>query len=126
MKTLLIVICGLIMTACAGGVSNIQTATENELYQDLKLGPVFYPPGHQNKVRQELKRRHPEYAWHIIDTKNISTGMTKEEVVIAWGYPGKVNKSSYGQQWIYGTADAFGHRSYVYFKGNICTGWQMR
>lgn len=49
----------------------------------------------------------------------IEIGMPKELVEIAWGEPKTINRSSYGEQWVYGE---YGDNC-VYFKSGKVTGW---
>ena len=47
----------------------------------------------------------------------VVVGMPEDCVVLAWGYPEKINKTSYGpQQWVYG-------HQYVYIENGIVTAW---
>lgn len=51
--------------------------------------------------------------------REIAVGMTKELVIIAWGEPDNINKTSYNEQWVYGDAA----QQCVYFKGGKVTSW---
>ena len=70
----------------------------------------------------------PERFAAAIEEGAIMRGMTKQQVVAAWGPPVDINRSvgSWGahEQWVYGAYSRYSTRRYVYFEGNRCTGWQ--
>lgn len=70
-------------------------------------------------IYSELNRRHPKWDWEAIKSKQIAVGMTEEEVLLAWGRPDKINRASYGDQWVYRRGDV--DAQYLYFKESIVT-----
>jgi hypothetical protein len=50
---------------------------------------------------KKLVDLHPEWHWDEIEQKKIGIGMTDAEVLMSWGQPYRVNRASYGQQWVY-------------------------
>ena len=75
-----------------------------------------------NLILKELERRHPD--WHWADMRNglIVVGMTELEAILSWGYPTKVNRSSYQDQWLY-ESRGYGTYSaqYLYFEKGLLT-----
>jgi len=55
----------------------------------------------QNSALTQLRAKHPEWHWASIAQKEISVGMTDAEVLLSWGQPHRVNRASYGNQWVY-------------------------
>lgn len=48
--------------------------------------------------------------WETILDGKIRIGFTEEMVILSWGKPKKINRSSYGDQWVYDS-------QYLYFEG---------
>ena len=64
------VLCMFILSGCFAGVSDLNSASDEQLFNDLRLsGTVWQPLGHGNNVKAELRRRHPEYRWYLIDQR---------------------------------------------------------
>ena len=55
-------------------------------------------------------------SWDLIINAKIREGMTEEEAKLSWGKPDKINKSSTGDQWVYGS-------QYLYFDNGKLTSW---
>jgi hypothetical protein len=70
-------------------------------------------------VVMELESRHPEWAWPEIRAGKVKVGMTENEVRVSWGYPTKINRASYGDQWVYQRSDY--SAQYVYFENGRMT-----
>lgn len=51
--------------------------------------------------------------WQIILNEKISIGFAEEMAIIAWGLPEKINRASYGDQWVYP------NQQYLYFENGI-------
>ena len=54
-----------------------------------------------------------------IRTQTIVVGMTDEMLKLSWGEPRKINRASYGDQWVYGEYDP----NYVYVEKGKITAW---
>ncbi len=71
-------------------------------------GKVTYWP---KEIALDYKERFGEYWKDILECKVI-IGMTAEMVKLSWGEPNKINRASYGEQWVYG-------EQYLYFDNSI-------
>jgi len=71
------------------------------------------------KKRDEAIARQPAEAQEMIRKRQIRIGMTKEQVILAWGRPSDINTTTYAhgshEQWVYSM------KSYVYFEGGRVT-----
>ncbi|MNY49118.1 hypothetical protein D3C86_1845120 [compost metagenome] len=71
----------------------------------------------------KLKYKYSPAIWKLIANKEVTLGMTKEQVKLSLGKPDDVDYSEYKsgtqEQWVYGT-DAY--RSYYYFENGRLTG----
>lgn len=121
MMRLLLVVTLFVMFGCAEHAANLQTATDEDLFKELSTVSVLLPEGRHAVVREELRRRHPDWNWDVIDQGRIFKGMSKEEVILAWGVPHRVNKSSYGEQWVYHRAAQDIPTDYLHFENDILT-----
>lgn len=80
-----------------------------------------------NEINQYItfpRKQHPDWSneiWDLLKNRKIRFGMTKEQVELAWGKPGDINRTvgSWGthEQWIYGS-------QYLYFENGTLTSWQ--
>lgn len=61
------------------------------------------------KKAENYKAKFGEPNWHIILNREVKIGFTEEMVRLAWGEPKKINKASYGDQWVY-------DEQYLYFE----------
>lgn len=64
-------------------------------------------------TRQEAeayKKRFGHQNWQAILNENVRIGFSEEMTLLSWGKPDRINRSSYGDQWVYGS-------QYLYFKG---------
>lgn len=65
----------------------------------------------------------PEAVWDLIKDFRIAIGMTKDQVLLSWGQPKRVNRtilaSGTYEQWVYGDTGP-----YVYFESGIVTAIQ--
>ena len=55
------------------------------------------------------KEEFGEKNWDTILEGNVSIGFTEEMVELSWGKPEKINRASYGDQWVY-------NGRYLYFE----------
>ncbi len=53
------------------------------------------------KQANEYKAKFGLTNWLSILNNNVRVGMTEEMCILAWGKPNKINKASYGDQWVY-------------------------
>ncbi len=70
-------------------------------------------------INTELKKRKAfnRREWNLIRNKKIQVGMSKNALLCSWGWPDKINRSSYGSdQYVYGN-------QYVYVRRNRVTAW---
>ncbi len=56
-----------------------------------------------------LSKKFGEGNWQTIRDEEIKVGFTEEMIKVSWGEPDKINRSSYGDQWVYGN-------QYLYFE----------
>jgi hypothetical protein len=115
---LLLPLLGLLF-GCADYAHNLQLATDEELFQELATVAVLLPEGRHATVRDELRRRHPDWNWAVIDQGRIFEGMTKQEVILAWGPPHRINQSSYGEQWVYHRGAKDKPTDYLHFENDV-------
>lgn len=71
----------------------------------------------RHAVLTELRHRHPDWDFVGIGEREIRVGMTEDQARCSWGHPSKINRASYGDQWVY--SDAIGSARYLYFKGGL-------
>lgn len=76
------------------------------------------------EIRAEIERRGLVSDWAIVDSQRIRVGMRRCEALASWGPPTKVNRASYGDQWVY-CRDGVQciDSQYVYIRGGKVTGW---
>lgn len=83
----------------------------------LLIGMLYYQRVNDTRVEQYIKS---------VSEKKVATGMTKIEVVYAWGSPNDIKRSIYSnatyEQWIFGNP-LYG-ASYVYFDNDKVTSIQ--
>ncbi|MGB0521462.1 MAG: hypothetical protein ACPGJS_00810 [Flammeovirgaceae bacterium] len=89
----------------------IQNERGNKLTLDLKSIDSPRRFVYLKETVQDIIKNNPEYWQNILDGK-VVIGMTKRMVKLAWGKPKRINKASYGDQWVY-------DNQYLYFKGDI-------
>ena len=53
---------------------------------------------------KNIHEKHPEMYKRIMNCK-VAIGMTRDMVLMAWGYPSNVNDASFGDGWLYSTGD---------------------
>lgn len=71
---------------------------------------------YSEKKVEDFKRRFPNYYKNIIK-RTIRVGMPEEAVLLSWGKPEKINRSSYGSdQWVY-------DGDYVYMENGKVKSW---
>lgn len=61
---------------------------------------------------EDYKKKFGEENWQTILHEEIKIGFTEEMVTVSWGKPKKINRTSYGDQWIYA-------EQYLYFENKI-------
>lgn len=85
------------------------------------------------KERAEARRKRiekmnlPENIENAVAEHKIMLGMTKEQVIMAWGEPDDINKTvttkGTREQWVYGDW-SHSKPKFLYFDNGILTGWQ--
>jgi hypothetical protein len=73
------------------------------------------------KRRAEIAKQ-PRDTQQMINSKEIKLGMTKEQVLLSWGKPDRINRDvgrwGANEQWCYGS------KTYLYFENGILTSFQ--
>lgn len=86
--------------------------------------------GREYRVSQYLEKNdRPEIVAQALMANELVEGMTFRDVVAIWGPPRRVNRASYGSQAVWSqhcpnSRTLFQENIYVYFEGDIVTGWQ--
>ncbi len=57
----------------------------------------------------EVIEKYGDNVWSTILNGNVAIGFTEELVLLSWGKPDKINRASYGDQWVY-------ENQYLYFE----------
>ncbi|MEN6446021.1 MAG: hypothetical protein ABFC98_08290 [Candidatus Cloacimonas sp.] len=110
-----------------------ETISTNFERKSLKYGEysgdsITYIEKVKNNTQQRAKRLYDKYGWDKQECINIAKGyifmgMTKEQLITAWGRPKDINRTvtmySTHEQWVYGD---FG--PYVYLEDGVVTSWQ--
>lgn len=71
---------------------------------------------------ERIKNLKKKYGASMVNSAlegKIMIGMPKGLVILAWGEPDKINRASYGDQWVYGSS----YIKCVYFENGKVTGW---
>ena len=66
-------------------------------------------------TKQEAEKHRLKFGdknWNVILDQNVIVGFTEEMTKFSLGEPNKINKSSNGDQWVYGTR-------YLYFENGL-------
>ena len=72
-------------------------------------------------ISQEFIDNNPEYNWDMISKGSVVVGMSKDEILLSWGRPNRIDRASYGDTWTYGISYGI---TYLYFDNqNILTAW---
>lgn len=72
--------------------------------RDLKIRRIL-----TKKEAEDYRERFGDEYWQTILDEKVKVGFTIEMTKISWGKPDKINRASYGDQWVYG-------RQYLYFE----------
>jgi len=86
---------------------------ENDKMQKF-LFPLYNRHGKIRRIltkqeAEDYKKRFGEENWLTILDEKVKIGFTTEMTRISWGEPDKINRASYGDQWVYGD-------QYLYFE----------
>jgi hypothetical protein len=93
---------------------------DDAVSQTKKLSSFLYAEEAKVELKlilAELLRRHPEWMWNKIDSNRADKGMSKSEMLLAWGKPYSTNKEK--NYWIYKLQ---GTKRKVKFSGDKVTG----
>lgn len=121
MLRILLAIILFVSSGCAEHAANLQIASDDDLFKELSTVSALLPEGRHEVVKEELRRRHPEWHWEAIDQGKILKGMQTEEVTLSWGSPHRINKSTYGEQWVYHRAGQDSQTDYLHFENGTLT-----
>lgn len=83
--------------------------------QILSFLEDFKKNSFEEKEFAEIKKKYPKYYENILN-KTVVVGMPEKAVVLSWGLPKKINKSSSSNQWVY-------DGNYLYFENGIMTAY---
>lgn len=62
---------------------------------------------------EDYRKRFGEKNWNAVLDEKVLIGFTEEMTKVSWGEPDRINRASYGDQWVYGS-------TYLYFeKGKV-------
>ena len=127
--SLMLLILPMLLAGCIGapvkyanGKHSIEHASDSQLIDEAIAHTYFigtiYGTGTTHHeltlIYDELKKRHPDWAWNKILAQKVSVGMTEQEALLSWGRPSKINHASYGDQWVYRYGNY--RAQYLYFK----------
>lgn len=95
------------------------------------IGQTWLPGAEANRAQSrrllaEMKRRYPDWDWRRIESGTMWVGMTDLQLRLSWGPPVKINRASYGDQWVYEFVDLTGRvyrRQYAYVRDGVVTSW---
>jgi len=108
-------------------VPSFQNCELKQEYKDIQ-DSIDYVYKVKNNTQLRAKRLYEKYGWSKEECISIAKGyifmgMTKEQLIMAWGKPKDINRTvtrySTDEQWVYGD---FG--PYVYLKDGVVTSWQ--
>lgn len=94
---------------------NLSLILKNDLGEKVLADHEYlFEMGGKNQVytwqkAESYKSKFGVTNWHIILDREVKIGFTEEMVKLAWGEPKKINKASYGDQWVY-------EDQYLYFE----------
>ncbi|MFP4560982.1 MAG: hypothetical protein ACLFQ3_06620 [Thiohalorhabdus sp.] len=76
-------------------------------------------------IEAVLRDRNPDWDWGRIRDGKVYVGMPKTAIYCAWGPPDGVNRSSYGEQWVYhrGMTLESAAAQYLYVSGGELQGF---
>lgn len=113
MKLLFIILTLIFISGCGTSMRNTSTAIvdyNSDDYAYLFVGMTEREKQIEIRIRKGL----------------ISVGMSKAEVLLSWGNPRDINRSSFGDQWVYySSIRSIQHkRKYLHFDNNdLLTSW---
>lgn len=117
----LAVLSGCAMSKYGDGKDSITAASDEQLISEACR---LYDQDTKRRIARELMRRYPDWHWQDILNQRVKVGFTVEELRLAFGEPYKINRASYGDQWVY--MHGFGKYatySYFYVRHGIVTAW---
>ena len=86
---------------------NLALVVKNSLGEKIAIAHMYaigkYSNGRSYTLAQAqtYKQKFGEENWLIILENKVVIGFTEEMVRLAWGEPKKINRASYGDQWVY-------------------------
>lgn len=130
----LAIVAAALITGCAaydpGNSAELTAAADDQLcasYHAKSAGLAFGAATYEKNrpaIRDEIIRRElvAPSEWGIIDEHKIRVGMTECAALASWGPPTRVNRASYGDQWVYCGYNCI-RNQYVYVRGGRVTAW---
>ena len=80
------------------------TITYDYCFNEYSKGRVYFA-----KDASLYRKKFGDVNWFKVLDGKVVVGFTQEMTLLAWGKPDKINKASYGSQWVY-------ENQYLYFK----------
>ena len=68
---------------------------------EMAIGPNKFYDVFTEKEANKYKQKFGQTNWNKILQGKVVIGFTKEMVLLSWGKPEEINRSSYGEQWVY-------------------------
>lgn len=65
---------------------------------------------------EKYKKKFGDFFWDAILKEVIKVGFTEEMTILSWGEPEEINRSTYGDQWVYSG-------QYLYFENGLVKSW---
>ena len=76
-----------------------------------------------DEIRAEIDRRNLVDDWGPVERSAIRNGMTRCAVLASWGHPNRINRASYGDQFVYCGDSNCIRNQYVYVRRGRVEGW---
>lgn len=100
---------------------NLSLFLDNDVITNVENDKECYPGSGVFVLKESYDRLVQKYGANMVNlamSRKISVGMAEELLILAWGKPEKVNRSSYNDsdQWVYKS-------QYVYIKNGIISAW---
>ena len=124
-KLILTALIATTLGACAGSPIATLSKSPEKMRQasNAELCAAYSFAGSNSKkiplIKQILDERAEDVRYRIVDRKVIKVGLTRCELLMSWGYPTEINRSSHGpEQWVYRNVGVSWYRAkYVYVEG---------
>lgn len=94
----------------------LKTEKENKFLFALRNRMNKIPRIILKKDAEKYKKKFGDIFWDAILREVIKVGFTEEMTILSWGEPEKINRSTYGDQWVYSG-------QYLYFENGLLKSW---